>query len=93
MDTVKIKTIRNKIDKLDYKLLNLIKKRTNLVNQVIKVKLLKKQIVDNKRIIKILSNIKKRSLLKKIDPQITRAIWIAMIRSFIKYERKNFKKK
>jgi len=93
MNTKKIEIIRNKIDKLDYQLLNLIKKRTNLVNQVIKVKELKKQIVDNKRITKVLSNIKKRSHIKKIDPQITRAIWLTMIRSFIKYERKNFKKK
>ena len=93
MNTKKIKIIRNKIDKLDQKLLNLIKKRTILVNKVIKVKKFKKQIVDKKRISYVLRKIKKLSLLKKIDPQITNAIWSTMIRSYIKYEKKNFRKR
>ena len=93
MDIKKIKIVRNKLDKLDHKLLNLIKKRTILVNQVIKIKKYKKQIVDKVRIKKVLNNVKKYSLRRKIDPKITHAIWKTMIRSYINYEKKNFKNK
>ena len=74
-------------------MLNIIKKRTNLVNQVIKTKKSKKEIVDKRRIKKILKNIKKLSKKKNIDTRITQRIWMSMINSYIEYERKNFKKK
>ena len=92
MISSKIVKIRNKLDKLDYKLLLIIKKRTNLVNEVIKLKKNKNEIIDKKRIKFILSIIKKKSIRLKIDPSITAAIWKEMIKSFIKYEYKNFKK-
>ncbi len=38
-------------------------------------------------------DIRKKSLRKKIDPDITKNIWKSMVRSFIKYEYKNFDKK
>ena len=85
--------IRKKLDKLDNHLLNLIKKRENLVNQVLKNKKYKKDIVDKKRIAVIIRNIKKKSISKKIDPKITKTIWISMIKAFIEYEYRNFKKK
>ena len=93
MNNNKLRKIRKKIDSLDLKLLNIIKKRTNLVNQVIKTKKSKKEIVDKRRIKKILKNIKKLSKKKKIDSRITQRIWVSMINSYIEYERKNFKKK
>jgi chorismate mutase len=93
MKNKKLDIIRVKIDKLDYKLLNLIKKRTNLVNKVIKVKKLKKHIVDNSRIKTVLKNVKKNSIKKKIDPKITQRIWSTMIKSYIEYEKRNFNKK
>ena len=85
--------IRKKLDLLDDHLLNIIKKRTNLVNQVIHNKKFKKDIVDKKRISVILKNIKKKSKNKKIDPKITNKIWKSMINAFIEYEYRNFKKK
>ena len=85
--------IRKKLDKLDNHLLNLIKERENLVNQVLKNKKYKKDIVDKKRIAVIIRNIRKKSITKKIDPKITRTIWISMIKAFIEYEYRNFKKK
>jgi chorismate mutase len=88
-----IKNIRKKLDKLDIKLLLIIKKRTNLVNQVIKLKKNKSEIVDKERITFILKKIKKKSIKLNIDPAITHKIWKEMIKSFIKYEYKNFKKK
>ena len=93
MDKIKLYKVRKKLDNLDLKILALIKKRTNLVNQVVKIKRFKKQIVDKARINKVLINIKKNSIKKKIDPKITKKIWVSMIRSYIEYEKRSFKKK
>ena len=93
MKNLKIKKIRKKLDLLDERLLDIVKKRSNLVNQILKQKTYKKQIVDKKRIKVILRTIKKKSIKKKIDTKITNKIWKTMIRSFINYEFENFKKK
>ena len=85
--------IRKKLDKLDNRLLNLIKKRQHLVNQVLKNKKYKKDIVDKKRIAVIIRNIRKKSISRKIDPKITKTIWTSMIKAFIDYEDRNVKKK
>ena len=89
----KLLIIRIKLDKLDNELLKLIKKRSNLVNEVLKVKIHKKEIIDQKRINFILKKIKKKSIQLNIDPKITNRIWKNMIWSFIDYEKRNFKKK
>jgi chorismate mutase len=89
----KINILRVKLDKLDNDLLKLIKKRSNLVNEVLKVKVYKKEIIDQTRISFILKKIKKKSIQYKIDPKITNRIWRNMIWSFIDYEKRNFKKK
>ena len=62
----KLKIIRNKLDKLDNSLIKIIKIRTNLVKEVLKLKETKGQIVDKPRIKKILSNIKKNLLRIKL---------------------------
>ena len=85
--------IRKELDKLDIKLLDIVKKRTTLVDKVIKNKQYKKDIVDKKRIAIILKRISIKSKYKKIDPKITYKIWRAMIKAFIDYEFRNFKKK
>ena len=85
--------IRKKLDKLDNSLLAIIKKRSALVDLVIKNKKYKKDIIDKKRITVILKNIKKKSINKKIDTLITKKIWKAMIAAFIDYEYRNFRKK
>ena len=87
-----IHKIRKKLDKLDDDLLKIIKKRTNLVNLVIKNKKFKKDIVDKKRISVTMKNIKDKSKKNKIDPKITLKIWRSMISAFIDYEFRNFKK-
>ena len=89
----KLISLRKKLDVLDNALIKIIKKRTNLVDQVLNLKDFKKQIVDKKRIKTILSKIKKKSINQKIDPKITNRIWKNMILSYIDYERRNFKKK
>ena len=89
----KLNIIRKKLDKLDNSLINIIKKRTSLVKEVIKLKDFKNEIVDKKRINKILKNIKKKSIKKNIDPLITKRIWTNMIYAYINFEKRNFKKK
>ena len=90
---IKLNQIRIKLDRLDNDLLKLIKKRSSLVNQVLKVKIQKKEIIDQKRINFILKKIKKKSIQTNIDPKITNRIWKNMIWSFIDYEKRNFRKK
>ena len=89
----KLSKIRFELDKLDDSLIKIIKKRTNLVKKVLTLKDKKNQIVDQKRIKKILTNIRKKSLKNNIDPKITNRIWKNMIWSYIDFERRNFKKK
>ena len=93
MKNLKLKLIRQKIDKLDDKLLNLIKIRTNLVTGVLKQKRYKNQIIDKARIKEILTLIKKKSISRKIDPKITKKIWKNIVRAYIDFEKRNFKKK
>ena len=89
----KIFKIRKKLDSLDNQLLSIIKKRIYLVNQVLLNKKYKKDIIDRKRIKIILKNISKKSKQKKIDQIVTKKIWSSMIKAFIDYEYRNFKKK
>ena len=89
----KLEKIRKKLDRLDNEFLHLIKIRTDLVNKVVKLKEFKGEIVDTKRIKKILFNIRRKSLKKKIDSTVTNKIWKNMILTYINHQRKNFKKK
>ena len=92
MQNQNIIKIRKKLDKLDNLFLKLIKKSTNLVNEVIKNKKFKKDIIDRKRIEIILKNISKKSKKNNIDPLVTKRIWKSMISAYIDYEYRNFKK-
>ena len=89
----KLSKIRLQLDKLDNSFIKLIKKRTNLVKKVLALKEKKIQIVDQKRIKIILSNIRKKSLKNNIDPRITNKIWKNMISAYIDFEKRNFNKK
>ena len=83
-----INKIRKKLDALDNKFLDLLKKRTKLVDTVLNNKTKKNQIVDKKRIKIIFKNIRKKSIRRKIDLNLTKNVWKAMINGFIKYEYK-----
>ena len=89
----KLNYLRKKLDALDNELIKIIKKRTHLVKQVLSLKEFKNQIVDKKRVRRILNNIKKKSISNNIDPKITNRIWKNMIWSYIDFEKRNFKKK
>ena len=93
MDQKKLKTARREIDQLDTKIFNLIKKRTQIVKYMLSLKIFKKQIVDHKRINKILKNIRKKSIKNGLDPKTTHRIWKSMIWSYVDFQRRNFRKK
>ena len=93
MDKKKLNIARNKIDYIDRKIFNLIKKRTEIVKQMLKLKKNKNQIIDHKRINEILKTIRKRSIKNGIDPEVTRGIWKSMIWGYINFQKKHFKKK
>ena len=85
--------LRIKIDSIDEKIFVLIKKRTLIVKKMLKLKKNKRDIVDQKRIREILKKIRRKSLINKIDPNITDKIWKSIIWSYIDYQRKSFRKK
>ncbi len=89
----KLVKLRKELDKLDISLINIIKRRSIIVNDVLKLKDYKNQIIDKKRIKEILKQIKQKSIKKNIDPKITKRIWTNMIYAFIDFEKRNFKKK
>ena len=93
MNKKKLKIARNKIDKLDNSIFNLIKKRTVVVKYMLSLKENKNQIIDHKRISQILKKIRIKSIKNKIDHKITTRIWKTMIWSYVDYQRRNFKKK
>ena len=93
MNKKKLKITRNKIDQLDQKIFNLIKKRTQIVKYMLSLKKFRKEIVDHKRNNEIFTKINNKSIKNGIDPNITRRIWKAMIWSYVDFQRRNFKKK
>ena len=93
MNKRKLIIARKKIDSLDKEIFKLIKSRTLVVNQMLKIKDHKSQIIDKKRINQILRKIKKKSIANNIDPTITKKIWKSMIWSYVDYQKRNFSKK
>ena len=89
----KLLILRKKLDKVDDKLLNIIKIRSNYVKEVLSLKEFKKEIIDRKRIKLILRNIQRKSIKKGIDTNISKRIWKNMIYAFIEYEYRNFNKR
>ena len=93
MNKNKLKLARNKVDQLDQKIFNLIKKRTQIVKYMLSLKKSRREIVDHKRNNEIFRKIRNKSIKNGIDPKITRRIWKAMIWSYIDFQRRNYKKK
>ena len=93
MNKNKLKLARHKVDLLDQKIFNLIKKRTQIVKYMLSLKKFKKEIIDHKRNNDILKKIKNKSIKNKIDPKITKRIWKSIIWSYVDFQRRNFRKK
>jgi chorismate mutase len=89
----KLKLARKKIDQLDQRIFNLLKKRTQIISYMLSLKKFKNEIVDKKRNSEILRRIRNKSIKNGIDPKITKRIWQSMIWSYVDFQRRNFKKK
>ena len=89
----KLKLARKKIDQLDQRIFDLLKKRTQIIRYMLSLKKFKNEIVDKKRNSEILKRIRNRSIKNGIDPKITKRIWQSMIWSYVDFQRRNFKKK
>ena len=89
----KLLILRKKLDKVDDRLLSILKIRSNYVKEVLSLKEFKKEIIDRKRIKLILRNIQRKSIKKGIDTKISYRVWKNMIYAFIDYEFRNFKKR
>ena len=86
-----LKKVRSEIDKLDDKILPLMVKRSQLVENALELKKLKSQIRDPKRIKVILDKIEKNSERYDVNKKLLRSIWKSMIECYIDYENKKFK--
>lgn len=82
-----INEVRELIDSIDDKILNLIAERKNLVIEAVKLKS-KDQIVDSERIEKIIQKLSKQAVEKKLPDGLVEKLWNTMIQEFIDYETK-----
>ena len=82
-----INEVRELIDSIDIKILNLIAERKNLVIEAVKLKS-KDQIVDLERIEKIIQKLSKQAVEKKLPDGLVEKLWNTMIQEFIDYETK-----
>ena len=86
----KLKLARKKIDQLDQRIFDLLKKRTQIIRYMLSLKKFKNEIVDKKRNSDILKKIRNKSIKNGIDPKITKRIWQSMIWSYVDFQRRNF---
>lgn len=86
----KLEKLRNNIDNIDLKILNLIARRRREVLKVIKIKP-KNKIVDPIRIEKMIKDRIASGKKLKIERFIVKNIWNRIIETFIQLERKKYK--
>ena len=87
-----MKEVRKKIDKIDSQILPLMVKRSQLVNKALSLKTRKSEIVDAKRINQIKKKVENQSKKLGANPKLISDIWVSIIKNFINFEKKNFKK-
>ena len=87
-----MRDIRKRIDLIDSKILPLMVKRSFLVNEALELKSKKSDIVDLKRINQIKKKVSSHAKRLGGNPKLISDIWASIIKNFINFERKNFKK-
>ena len=87
-----MKEVREKIDKIDSKILPLMIKRSILVNKALALKTKKSEIVDLRRIRQIKRKISSQSKKLGGNPRLISNIWMSIINNFIDFEKKNLNK-
>ena len=91
-NTPEMKTIRERIDLIDNRLLPLMVKRSKLVEKALELKVNRSEIVDKKRINEITNKISRKTKKLGGNPKLLSNIWLAIIDNFIKFEKSKFKK-
>ena len=91
-NSIEMRGIRKKIDKVDTKILPLMVKRSELVNKALSLKKKKSDIVDIKRINQIKKKVSSQAKKLGANPRLITDIWVSMIKNFIEFEKKNFKR-
>ncbi len=87
-----MREVRRKIDRVDSQILPLMVKRSQLVNKALSLKTKKSEIVDTKRINQIKKKVENQSKKLGANPKLISDIWVSIIKNFINFEKKNFKK-
>ena len=87
-----MKEVRKRIDKVDSQILPLMVKRSRLVSKALSLKTRKSEIVDSKRISQIKKKVERQAKKLDANPKLIGEIWVSIIRNFINFEKKNFKK-
>jgi len=85
-----LEKIRKNIDKFDLQILKILSRRRKEVLKVIKYKP-KSKIVDQKRIEKMIKVRIAKGKKLKLESFIVKNVWLTMINSFIKLQRKKYK--
>ena len=88
-----MKLIRKKIDQVDDKLLPLMVRRSKLVEKALSLKKKQTEIIDKKRIEEISRKISKKSEELGGNSRLLKSIWLSIIKNFIDYEKREFRKK
>ena len=91
-NSAEMKLIRKNIDKVDSKILPLMVKRAKLVNKALHLKKRKSDIVDIKRINQIKKKVSIQAKSLGANPNLISNIWVSIIKNFIEFEKRNFKK-
>ena len=87
-----MREIRKRIDKIDSKILPLMVKRSHLVSKALDLKTKRSEIVDLKRINQIKKKVEYQAKILGASPKLISDIWVSMIKNFINFEKKNFRK-
>ena len=87
-----MREIRKRIDIVDSKILPLMVKRSQLVNNALNLKKKKSEIVDIKRINQIKKKVSNQAKKLGANPKLISDIWVSIIKNFIEFETKNFKR-
>ena len=87
-----MREVRKKIDQIDAKILPLMVKRSQLVNRALSLKTRRSEIVDSKRINQIKKKVSYQAKKLGANPKLISDIWLSIIKNFINFEKKNFKK-
>tara|TARA_Y100000992_G_scaffold259370_1_gene193888 strand:+ start:485 stop:748 length:264 start_codon:yes stop_codon:yes gene_type:complete len=87
-----MREVRKKIDQIDSKILPLMVKRSQLVNRALSLKTRRSEIVDSKRINQIKKKVSYQAKKLGANPKLISDIWLSIIKNFINFEKKNFKK-